>query len=139
MFSRLRQALSAFDWWRPALTGVFLVAALLVGLFAVRTLRETHDWRRQRDKRIERWMTVDYVAHAYVVSPETLWEALGPSSTIGKHQSGRGDHRPLGEIAVARGQTFEQVRKTIEDAIARTRAVAPSPPSTATRDNRGSP
>lgn len=139
MLSRIRQALSAFDWWHSLLTGVFIVAVLLVGLFAARTLRETHDWRRHRDERIERWMTVDYIAHAYAVPPTTLWEALDASSAASGHQEDRGDHRPLGEIAVARGQTFEQVRMTLEDAIARARAAPPAPPPTTTRDNRGSP
>ena len=137
MSARIRRVLATFGWWQWLLAAVFLVALLAAGLFAVRTVRYTLYWSQHRNEPIERWMPVNYVAHSYDVPPEVLWSALGLPPARPPSRDAR---RPLSEIAIARGQTFEQVRTTLEQAIAAARAARPAPPPPAPpRSDRGGP
>jgi len=127
--------LATFSWRQWLLAAVFLVALLAAGMFAFRTVRSTIYWTLHRDEPIERWMPVNYVAHSYDVPPEVLWSALG---LLDPRTEKRRDMRPLSAIATARGQSFEQVRVTLEEAIARARQ-SRQPPPLPTRSDRGVP
>lgn len=122
---RIRHVLASFGWWQWALAIIFLLAVVLATLFAVRTVRRAIYWRLHHEEPIERWMTVNYVAHSYDLPPDVLWDALGlpaPRPPL------RPDRRPLSEIATAKGQTFEQVKATLEAAITAARPPALVPP-----------
>ena len=138
--TRVRSVLASFGWAQWLLAAVFVVALIAAGMFAMRTVRYTLYWSQHRNEPIERWMTVHYVAHSYDVPADVLFEALGlpaPSSPL------RRDRRPLSAIAAAQGQSFDQVRTTLEQAIARERGQSPpSSSSSATpgpRGDRGAP
>lgn len=130
MSARVRQVLATFGWWQWLLAAVFFAALVAAGLFAARTVRYTLYWAQHRNEPIERWMPVNYVAHSYDVPPEVLWNALGLPPARPPFAAAR---RPLSEIAAAQGKTFEQVKATLEQAIAVARAAGPPPP----RNNRG--
>ena len=136
MIRRIRGIVSTFGWWQWLLTAVLLVAMVAAGLFAFRTVRSALYWSQHRNDPIERWMTVNYVARSYDVPPDALWDALGLPPARPPSREAR---RPLGEIATARGQSFEQVRATLEQAIARARAAGPAlrPPPPAPTDRGG--
>lgn len=140
MAVRIRQVLASFGWWQWLLAGVFLLALLAAGLFAFRTVRYTLYWSQHHNDPIERWMTVNYVARSYDVPPEALWTALGLPPARPPSRDAR---RPLSAIATARGQTFEQVRATLEAAIADARAqppaLRPPPAPPPPRNDRGGP
>jgi len=122
MRTRIRAVVSTFGWWQWLLAGVFLVALVFAGLFTVRTVTFALYWRNHHEEPIERWMTVNYVAHSYVVPREVLEEALGiPPS----NPPIRPDRRPLGKIAEETGRSFDEVKATLHDAIARARPPAP--------------
>jgi hypothetical protein len=101
-----------------------LVLVLFVtGLFSVRTVRRAIYWRMHRDEVIRPWMSLPYVAHSYQVPPRTLYEALNIPHP--PH-----DHRPIRQIAKEQNRTVEEVVKTLQDAIARSRSQAtPTAPS----------
>lgn len=121
---------------------MFVIAIVLAGLFTVRTITYTRYWSQHRDEPIERWMTVRYVSHSYRVPTEVLSEALGlPPEPPDR----RRDRQPLGEIAAARGMTFDQLVATLHRAIAEERAKpppdpnAPPPPPPGAAKDRGAP
>ncbi len=129
--TRIRRLVATFGWWQWLLTGVLVVALVLGAMFAIRTVRYAVYWSQHRDDPIERWMTVDFVAHSYSVPPDLLRSALGlplPSTGV------RPDRRPLGKIAESSGRSFEELRAILEEAIAReresrARGEPPSPPA----------
>ncbi len=137
MAVRIRHVLASFGWWQWLLTAVLLVAVVAAGLFGFRTVRSALYWSQHRDDPIERWMSVGYVARSYDVPPGALWDALGLPPARPPSREAR---RPLSEIATARGQSFEQVRATLEQAIARARAAEPAlRPSRPAPTDRGGP
>ena len=139
MAVRIRQVLGSFGWWQWLLAAVLLVALVAAALFGFRTVRSALYWSQHRNDPIERWMTVNYVARSYGVPPEVLWDALGLAPARRPSPDAR---RPLSEIATTRGQSFEQVRATLDAAIARARAQPPAlrpPPPSPTPTDRGSP
>lgn len=131
MTTRIRSILATFGWWQWLLAGVFLLALVMVALFAVRAARYSAYWRTHHQEPIERWMTVDYVAHSYEVPSEVLWGALGLPDPRAEH---RRDRRPLSEIAEATGRSFDDLHETLRAAIERARppdpppAIGPAPP-----------
>ena len=133
MAVRVRRVLATFGWRQWLLAAVFLVALLATGLFAVRTARYSLYWAQHRTEPIARWMTVNYVAHSYDVPPEALWSALGLPPARPPFPAAR---RPLSDIATAQGKTFDQVKATLEQAIAAARAAEPPQPPPP-RDDRG--
>ena len=134
---RIRQVFATFGWWQWLLAAVLLVAVVVAGMFGVRTVRFALHWGQGGAEPIEGWMPVNYVAHAYNVPSEVLWTALGES---GRGTLGRPDHRPLSKIAAARGQTLEQVRTTLLEAIARAQPQQPPPsPPPSSGGTRGGP
>ena len=92
---------------------------LMTSLFAVRTVRRAVYWRLHRDEAIRPWMSVPYVAHSYRVPPQVVYEALGipPQSH---------DRRPIKEIAREQNISLEQLITTLQETIARERALNPS-------------
>ncbi len=125
--TRIRRLVATFGWWQWLLTGVLVVALVLGGIFTLRTVRYAVYWSQHRDEPIERWMTVNYVAHSYSVPPDVLRDALGLAAPQGRLL----DRRPLHEVAGSRGLTFEQARALLEAAIALEREERPpgEPPS----------
>src|SRR5438445_13770701 len=103
--------------WLVTLALVLVLA--LTGLFAVRTVRRAIYWSFHRDEAIRPWMSVPYVAHSYRVPPQVLYEALGipPQSH---------DRRPIKEIAREQNISLEQLITTLQETIARERALNPS-------------
>jgi hypothetical protein len=145
MKARFRPVVATFGWWQWTLAAVFVLAVVLAGLFTVRTVTYTLYWRSHQNEPIERWMTVGYIAHSYGLPREVLEEALGlPPS----RPPLRADRRPLSEIATAQGKTFDQLKTTLQDAIAKARppvppgapkASPPPPPPKSERLDRGAP
>lgn len=124
MRARIRSVVATFGWRQWLLAGIFVLALVFATLFTVRTVTFALYWRNHHQEPIERWMTVNYVAHSYVVPREVLEEALGiPPS----RPPIRPDRRPLGQIAQEQGKSFDQVKATLLDAIAKARP--PVPPS----------
>ncbi len=124
MAGRIRSIVSTFGWWQWLLTAVFVLALVVSGLFAVRATQKAIYWRLHQDEPIERWMTINYIAHSYDVPPWVLWQALGipePPPTD------RRDRRPLGDIASARGVSFDQTKATLLKAIVDVRPPNPPP------------
>lgn len=133
MTTRIRRVVATFGWWQWLLAGVLVLALVLAGLFAARTVRYWLYWSQHRNEPIERWMTVNYVARSYSVPPEVLRAALGMEQPGGL---GR-DRRPLGQIAEERGESFEEVRTALERAIARARPPTPAAPPLLPGSDRG--
>lgn len=145
MRTRIRSVVATFGWWQWLLAGVFILALLFATLFTVRTVRYAIYWRLHHEEPIERWMTVNYVAHSYVVPPDVLERALGLPPT---RPPARPDRRPLGKIAEEQGKSFDEVKATLLDAIAKARPPvppgappapekAPPPPSKGAAGDRG--
>ena len=122
MSARIRQVLSTFGWWQWLLATVFLLAVLVAGLFAVRTVRYSIYWRLHHNEPIQAWMTVNYVAHSYVLPADVLWQALGEQPRPGL----RPDRRTLADIAREQGRSFADVKTTLDRAIEQARP--PTPP-----------
>lgn len=70
--------------------------------------------RSHHDEPIEPWMTVGYVAHSYNLEPKALFSALDLPTGVS-------DRRTLGDIASAKGVSFEALKSTIEASIGRSR------------------
>ena len=104
------------QWFAVAALALVL---LITSLFAVRTVRRAVYWRLHRDEVIRPWMSVPYVAHSYRVPPPVLYEALGIPPQ--PH-----DRRPIKEIAKEQNISVEQLITTLQETIARERALNPS-------------
>jgi hypothetical protein len=103
------------QWIAIAALGLVLV---VTGLFAVRTFRRAIYWRMHRDEVIRPWMTLPYVAHSYRVPTHVLYEALNIEHP--PH-----DHRPIRKIANEQNRSVEEVIRTLDETIARTRKQPP--------------
>ncbi len=98
---------------------VLALVLLMTSLFAIRTVRHAIYWRLHRDEAIRPWMSVPYIAHSYRLPPHVLFEALGiPPQPP--------DRRPIKEIAREQNISVEQLITTLQEAIARERALNPS-------------
>ncbi len=138
MLTRVRRNVRRFGWGQWLLTGVFVLALVITGLFAVRATQRAIYWRLHQDEPIERWMTVNYVARSYNVPPWVLWQSLGleePPPTP------RRDRRPLSEVAAGRGIPFEQLKATFLKAITDVRPPnpPPGPPPAPPKSDRPAP
>ena len=94
-----------------ALLAAFVLTAGISSFLAVRLAVRTIYWSSHQDEPIEEWMPLGYVAHSHGVSPILLQTALGLAVGVR-------DRSPLGEIARKQGKSFEEVRRTLEEAIA---------------------
>jgi hypothetical protein len=108
-------------WQQWVLLATFLLALLVTGLFAVRTVRRAVYWRNHRDEPIRAWMNVHYVAHSYRVPPHVLYKAIG--LPLGPPP----DKRPLREIARAQNRPVEALIAELQDAIVHARPPYPPP------------
>lgn len=61
MTTRVRSVLATFGWWQWTLTAVFVVALLVTGMFAARTVSYSIYWRLHHREPIERWMPIGYL------------------------------------------------------------------------------
>ncbi|MBB6469770.1 hypothetical protein HNQ96_005664 [Aminobacter lissarensis] len=96
------------------LLAAFVTALVASGFFAVRLTVNTIYWSSHRDEPIEPWMTVGYVAHSYNLEPKALFGALDLPIGVS-------DRRTLGDIASAKGVSFEVLKSTVEASIRRSR------------------
>ena len=74
----------ASRWWRVTAIGLILLGLLLVGLFGLRAVRSTIRIQQSGLKpgvtdvaEIRGWMTVPYIATAYRVPEDYLFEQIG--------------------------------------------------------------
>lgn len=104
---------------RRLLIAAFVIALAFTGYHIVRTVNAAIYWNQHRDEPIERWMTLGYVAHSYHLPPHVLNEALGLPA--------RPDHRPIGVIARARGESVDAIAARLRYAIVHARPPYPPP------------
>lgn len=116
-----------FGWRRWVVALAFLLAVLVAGLFAVRTVRRAVYWDRHRDEAIRPWMSVHYVARSYRVPPPVLYRALNlPPQTR--------DRKPLRDIAREQNRPVGELIAELQRAIGEFRSHPPPPP-----EGRGPP
>ncbi|MBE1202821.1 hypothetical protein [Aminobacter carboxidus] len=96
------------------LLAAFVTALVASGFFAIRLTVHTIYWSSHREEPIEPWMTVGYVAHSYNLEPKALFSALNLPIGVS-------DRRTLGDMASAKGVSFETLKFTIEASIRRSR------------------
>lgn len=98
----------------PILTGVFALALVLTVFFGGRLVLHTVYWSdpAHRDQTIAGWMTPGYVAHSWRVPNKLVGDALG--FTKETFQPGQ----TLGELARERGVTVDDLKQTLDAAIA---------------------
>jgi hypothetical protein len=107
------------NWKQWTAIAALVVVVLLTSLFAVRTFRRAIYWRMHRDEVIRPWMSLPYVAHSYRVPPHVLYDAL-------KIEHPPHDRRPIRQIAKEQNRPVNDVIKTLNDTIARSRQQPPS-------------
>ena len=108
-------------WQKWIVLGALVLAVLVTGLFAVRTVRRAMYWRAHREEVIRPWMSITYIAHSYRVPPHVLYQALGIPPQA--H-----DRRPLKQIAREQNRSVDEVISVLRDAITRERANHPGAP-----------
>lgn len=96
---------------RHLLIAGFVLALVLVALFAARLTFGVIYWNANQSRPIEPWMPVGYVARSWDVPPETLAEALGL-------EPGALPRRSLERIASEQGLPVEVLIARLEAAIA---------------------
>lgn len=84
-------------------------------MFTARTVSYSIYWRLHHREPIERWMPIGYIAHSYDVPPDVLERALGMPE---RRPPARPDRRPIGDIATSQGKSFDEVKATLQNAIA---------------------
>jgi hypothetical protein len=99
----------------------FLAIVTVTCYFAARTARSAVNWHSQRDEKIQVWMTVRHVAHAYRVPPYILYKALRLPPMAR-------DRRPLRQIAVEQHRPAAEVIAILQDAVVHARPPYPPPP-----------
>ena len=96
---------------------------MLTGLFMMRAGHHAAHLRARGDEPIRPWMTVPYIARAYGVPPQVLFEAVGVSPDPR-------DRRPIGRIAAQQGRPVPAVIQEVRAAIVRYYSQqAPVPPT----------
>jgi hypothetical protein len=105
------------------LLGLALAIALVSTIFFVqRAFQQGPRLRRASDETIRPWMSVPYIAHAFHVPPQVLFEALGLPSGPPP------DRRPIERIARAQGRSVDEITAVLTEAINRARPPGPPPP-----------
>jgi hypothetical protein len=107
------------NWKQWTAIAALVVVVLLTSVFAVRTFRRAIYWRMHRDEVIRPWMSLPYVAHSYRVPPHVLYDAL-------KIEHPPHDRRPIRQIAKEQNRPVNDVIKTLNDTITRSRQPPPS-------------
>jgi hypothetical protein len=110
-----------FSWRQWAAVIAFVLALMLTGLFAARTVRHALYWHNHKDEIIRPWMNVPYISHSYRVPPHVLNQAINLQPTL--H-----DRRPLREIAREQNRPVETLIAQLQDAIVHARPPYPPPP-----------
>lgn len=102
----------------PWLLAGFLLAFVLTGFFAIRLIASTIYWSENRDRPIEGWMPIGYIAQSWDVPRDRLARAI-------ELEPGAFQRKSLAHIAEERGEPVEVLIARIETAIAdaRNRAV----------------
>lgn len=99
---------------RPWLIAGFVFALVLSGFFAFRLIVSTSYWSDNRDRPIEGWMPIGYIAQSWDVQRDTLARAINL-------EPGAFQHKSLAHIAEERGEPVEVLITRIESAIAHAR------------------
>ncbi len=105
---------------RRLLIAALFLAGLFTIAFSVRGAEQARRLRAGAVEPIEPWMNVRYIAHAYHVPPEIIYQALG----LSPHPP---DRRPLWRIARAQGRATNALVAEVEAAISRARSSPPPP------------
>ncbi len=115
----MRRLLDAFRA-HPVLTPLFVLAAALTVMFAVRTVVFTLYWAdpAHQDQPLEPWMTPRYVAHSWDLPPEVIIRALGV-------ESGQGRRVSLAELARQQGIDVDELEARLRKAAREWRAAHP--------------
>ena len=100
----------------------FYFSCRVYGVSIYRTYERAVYWRAHQDESIAEWMPVNYVAHSYHVPPPVLFDTLKLKPKPGERR------KPLGEIAVSQGRSFDELKADLEKAIAEFRRKHPTPP-----------
>lgn len=93
------------------LTAVFVLALALTVVFGLRLALSTYYWSSHRDRAIEAWMPVGYVARSWGVPRELLSAAIGIDPASSPRQS-------LARLAEQRGESVEALIERLEATIA---------------------
>lgn len=117
----MKGVLKNLRWHQWLVLAVFVLALVLTGFFAVRTVRRAVYWRNHRDEPIRPWMSVRYVSRSYRVPPHVLYKAIGLPPLVR-------DRRPLREIAREQNRPVETLIEELQNAIVHSRPPYPPPP-----------
>lgn len=117
----IQSRLKNLRWHQWLVLLVFVVALVVTGFFAVKTVRRAIYWRNHRDETIRPWMSVRYVSRSYRVPPHVLYQAIGLPPMA--H-----DRRPLREIAREQNRSVEALINELQNAIVHSRPPYPPPP-----------
>ncbi|MCF6304051.1 MAG: hypothetical protein L3J33_01590 [Rhodobacteraceae bacterium] len=98
----------------------FIIASLFTIMFLIRTIFDTVYFQNNRDRPIEPWMPIGYIAKTYDVPPEVLLQSAG----IPLDNSIR---RRIRRVAQETGIPYEQLVAQLMDAIEQHRAMAQQP------------
>ncbi|MGR3291456.1 MAG: hypothetical protein ACU0C9_09720 [Paracoccaceae bacterium] len=98
------------DAWRrrPILTTGFVLAVVLTGIFAFRSVAMMVYWTDpdHRDQTIQGWMTPRFVAQSWHLPPDVMLEALQVDKMPGRRQA-------LRDIAAAQGISLQELAERI--------------------------
>lgn len=119
-------------WRKWVIALAFLLAVLVAGNFAVRTVRRAVYWNQHRDEPVRPWMSVHYVARSYRVPPPTLYQAI-------KVAPRPRDRRPLRELAREQNRPVEVLISELQAAISEFRRNPQHPPPPPRPDGGQSP
>ncbi len=101
----------------------FGLALMMTGLFTVRAVHRFSHLRSGADEPIRPWMNVPYIARAYGVPPEILFDALGIAPENEKRRP-----RPIEAIARSQNRPVSLLIDELQMAIDRYH-LPPPPPS----------
>ena len=116
------RSIKNFSWKQWLMLTAFILVIGFTGFQIYRTYERAVYWQAHRDEPIAEWMPVHYVANSYHVPPPVLFDTLKFKPKPGERR------KPLGEIAVSQGRSFDELKADLEKAIAEFRKKHPTPP-----------
>lgn len=116
------RSIKNFSWKQWLMLTAFILVIGFTGFQVYRTYERTVYWQAHKDEPIAEWMPVNYIAHSYHVPPTVLFDTLKLKPEPGERR------KPLGEIAVSQGRSYDEVKADLEKAIEEFRRKHPTPP-----------
>ncbi len=98
----------------------FVFVSLFTVMFLIRTIVDTVYFQNNRDREIEPWMPIGYIAKTYDVPPEVLLQSAGISLD-------NAIRLRIQRVADETGIPYAQLVRQLMDAIDQHRAMAPQP------------